>query len=113
MNTNQIARQILPAFFGLNTDRIPSAALCEKEGAYELEVELPGVQKENVDIQIENGILQISATRKRGESEMRFRKEFRVADEIETDSIQAAFENGLLTLSIEKKHTEARKIKIA
>lgn len=121
-----VSNQIIPtAIFGLkdflnafgpaetNTDRTPAAALYETEQGYELEVELPGVHKENIDINVENKQLSIKATRKRGETEWNYKRDFRISDEVDQENLKASFEDGLLKLTLNKKAAAvARKVQI-
>lgn len=122
-----VTNQIIPtAFFGLKdflntfaadnasaTERVPAAALYEREQGYELEVELPGVKKEDVDVHIENNMLTVAASRKRGEQVCSYKREFRVSEEVDQENVKAAFENGLLKLEIQKRQQPtAKKINI-
>lgn len=91
----------------------PVSSINEKENGYEVEVELPGVRKENIEIRIEKNLLSISATRKKGEMEFSYKRDFKISDEIDSNEIKASFENGLLVLELtKKKESEAKKIEI-
>jgi HSP20 family protein len=81
----------------------PRAYVTENKGVYELEVELPGVRKEDIVVNVEKGVLTVKATRKRGEEEYSYERYFRLAEEIDTAAINAAHENGVLRLSIGRK----------
>lgn len=122
-----VTNQIIPtAFFGLKdflntfaadnvsaTERIPAATLYEKEQGYELEVELPGVKKEDTDIRIENNMLTVDAKRQIGEKVCSYKREFRISEEVDQENIKATFENGLLKLEISKRQQpSAKKIQI-
>ena len=82
--------------------------------AYKLEAELPGFKKEDIKIDIENDCLTISAERKEENEENKpnyvkrervygsFSRSFDVSG-IEVDGIQAAYNDGILTLTMPKK----------
>ena len=82
--------------------------------AYKLEAELPGFKKEDINIDIENDCLTISAERKEENEENKpnyvkrervygsFSRSFDVSG-IEVDGIQAAYNDGILTLTMPKK----------
>lgn len=118
--------QLFPAtFFGLKdllnsignegcpTKSVPASFAQEKENAYELEVELPGVHKEDIEIHFENQVLSVSATRKRGESEWKFKRDFRVSENVDTERVKASYENGILLVELpKKKQPDVKKIEI-
>ena len=82
--------------------------------AYKLDAELPGFKKEDIKIDVENDVLTISVERKLDESEKKqdfvkrerfygsFSRSFDVSG-IEVDGIQAAYNDGVLTLTMPKK----------
>ncbi len=87
----------------------------EHENNYELIVDLPGFSKDNINISIENGYLEISAKttsdkeenekgkylrRERFEGE--YRRSFYVGDNITEDEIKASFKNGILKINVPK-----------
>lgn len=95
------------------TNVFPSAAIYETENGFTLEVELPGVKKENVSIQMEKNVLSVKGSRKRGETETTYERSFRVADQIDTEKVSAVMEDGILSISLsKKKEAEAKKIEI-
>lgn len=92
----------------------PKADYYEVENGFVLEVELPGVKKENLDIQVEKNILTVKASRERKENKVNYERSFRLADEIDTENIQVSLENGILTFNLVKKQqAAARKLTVA
>ena len=89
----------------------------EMENGYELSVELPGYKKENVNVTLENGYLNIEAgsnqeTEKKDEAGRVIRRErytgamsrsFYVGEDIKEEDIRAKFTDGILTLTVPKK----------
>ncbi|GIM28905.1 18 kDa heat shock protein [Clostridium polyendosporum] len=95
----------------------------ETDNSYLVEADLPGVEKGSIDIDYANNYLTIKAVRK-SESENttdnfirqerlygEFRRSFYV-DNIDEFNIKAAFNNGVLSITLPKKHTGAYKKKI-
>ena len=93
----------------------------ETDKGYELDVDLPGFKKDEVQVQLKDGYLTISAAKgldkdeedKKGNYIRRERyagsmmRSFYVGDEIKQEDIHAKFENGILQLSIPKKEAKA------
>lgn len=95
----------------------PRADISEDEKSLTVNVELPGIRKEDVKITInEDNVLMIKGEKKReekSESEDRsyirvertfgsFNRSFVLPQNIKTDSINAKFENGVLTITLDK-----------
>lgn len=92
----------------------PSANVREGKNEVLLEMELPGIDPEQVDISIENDMLTVSGEkrqeRREGEEEGRyylverhygsFSRSFSLPPGVDADQVQASFDNGLLTIRI-------------
>lgn len=112
--TRSIARYAAPNANVMRTD------VKETESGYELDVDLPGYKKENVQVELKDGCLIVSAKMEENRDEKDadgkyIRRErysgscsrsFYVGEEIEQEDIRARFEDGILKLSVPKK--EAR-----
>jgi HSP20 family protein len=93
---------------------VPTINTREGESAYHIEVDLPGIKKEEIDIQIEENLLTISGERKVREEvneeeyhkvESRFGKfsrSFTLPKEIDTENIHAESMDGVLEVVIPK-----------
>lgn len=91
----------------------PKADYYEVENGFMLEVELPGVKKENLDVQVEKNIITVKATRERNEGKFTYERSFRLADDIDTENIKVSLENGILAFALSKKQqAAARKLTI-
>ena len=83
-------------------------------------VEIPGVRKEDIDIELDGRNLYISVERKeRKESEgefvsryLGFRRVITLPAEVDEKKVKAEYRNGLLKVVLPKKKGEGRKIKI-
>lgn len=92
----------------------PKAEYYEIENGFMLEVELPGVKKEDIDIQVEKNIVTVKATRERKDGKVTYERSFRLADDIDVDNIKVALENGVLAFTLAKKQqAAARKLTVA
>lgn len=91
----------------------PKAEFYEVENGFTLEVELPGVKKEALDIQVEKNILTVKASRTRRDNTVNYERSFRLADEIDADNIQVSLADGILTFNLVKKQqAAARKLNV-
>jgi len=87
----------------------PKSYLVEDNGIYTLEIELPGVRKEETKVNVEGMLLKVNAMRKRGENEVHYEREFHLSEEVDTSNIKASSENGILTLILQRKPEAASK----
>lgn len=93
----------------------PAVNIVESSDHYRIEVAAPGLAKEDFKITLENEILSISAQKNREtqvEKEnftrrefdfFEFTRSFTLHDTIDQNSIQAAYDNGILTITLSKK----------
>ena len=93
----------------------PAANIHETKEGYHLELSAPGLNKEDIKVNIENGLLTISFDKKeekqseeyktirREFSYRSFKRSFSVDDEVDADNVQAKYENGILKLYLPKR----------
>ncbi|MBS1947518.1 MAG: Hsp20/alpha crystallin family protein [Bacteroidetes bacterium] len=96
----------------------PPVNIHETKDAYHIELSVPGRAKEDFKVHVENGFLAISSEKKeetkqedyktvRREFSFRsFRRNFNLDESVDSNNIQAKYENGLLKLFIPKKEQE-------
>ena len=92
----------------------------EKDNSYHIEMDIPGFDKEDVKIEVNEGVLTIRASKssevkeddknyiKRERSYGEYQRSFTLAD-IDVDNIEAKFEKGMLLISLPKKEQEENK----
>ena len=92
----------------------PRTDLSETEDAYLIHLDLPGLKKEDVEINVHDGTLSISGERGHEEAEEsrtfvrversrgRFYRSFSLPQTINTDGIEASFEDGVLSIEVPK-----------
>ena len=103
----------------------PLMNITEADGEYLVTMDLPGVDKKDVEVNISDGFLTISGERKivNQDSENNrvrcesthgaFSRSFELSTEIVTDKIKAKFKNGVLSITIPKAEeikSDVRKI---
>ena len=103
--------------YGKNAKNIMKTDIREHDTGYELDVDLQGFKKDEINIELENGYLTISAAKGLDKDEQDkkgkyIRKEryagamqrsFYVGDAVTEEDVKAKFEDGILKLSIPKK----------
>ena len=103
----------VPALRGCSSR--PSANIIENNDDYRIELQVPGYRKEDIRIQIENGILSISHEKERDEDQTSvnyvsrefqpadFERSFSLSDRLASDKISARYTDGILEVTIPKK----------
>ena len=78
----------------------------DKENTY-VRAELPGVTREGIAVEIIDGSLSIAATRTQktgaGEETEKLSRLVSIPDEVQADKVTAAYENGILTVTLPRK----------
>lgn len=93
--------------------RMPPVEICETSDAVVLQAELPGIEKEDIEISIEGDELYIKGKRKphdpalrvlHGESDQAdYFRVFSLGEELDSSNVGAGLNNGVLTLTLHKK----------
>ncbi len=104
----------------------PAADLIETEDGFTLEMNLPGYDLANIDVNLEQGVLLVSGFREeeieedkgtyhlRERSWGRFNRSFTVPHTIDPKAVRAEFANGVLMVTMPKApDARARRIEIA
>ncbi len=103
----------------------PAVNTRESDDAYYIEVDLPGVKKEDIDITTEDNVLTISGERKVREevkeeeyykvesSYGKFNRSFTLPEDADVEKIEAHAEDGVLEIKIPKKAEVSKVKKIA
>jgi HSP20 family protein len=98
----------------------PAVDIVEKDNAYVVTAELPGMDEKNIEVKLDNGGLTIKGEKQEEKEEKRkgyhlqersfgsFERYFAVPEGVDTDKIEASFKKGLLTVTLPKK-PEAQK----
>ena len=100
--------------------KVPAVDIIEKDKAYEVSAELPGMDESNIDVKFADGTLTIKGE-KNEEKEAKkkdcylserhfgsFQRTFQVPNGIDPDKIDATFKNGVLTVTLPKSAEAAK-----
>ncbi len=100
----------------------PATDIVEEEEKYILRSDVPGVDKESLNVTVENGILEIEGKTARDHFNLNYTEEspdyayhrkFKLNQEIDSGRINANLENGVLTLELGKSEAlKPRKIEV-
>ena len=89
----------------------PAVDLFEDDQNYFARLELPGVAKKDIEIELENAVLTVSGKSAAGSANeakaATFTRSVSVPDGVRADAITAAYEDGVLTVTLPKQ--ESRK----
>jgi HSP20 family molecular chaperone IbpA len=103
--------------YGKHEKNMMKTDVKEKGDTYEVDIDLPGFQKDEISVSLENGYLSISAAKgldkdeqnKEGKYIRRERyagsmsRSFYVGDGLRQEDVHAKYENGILKLSVPKE----------
>ena len=108
-------------FFPKRERNLMKTDIREKKDKYIVDVDLPGFEKDNIDLTLKNGYLEISAKVEKednNEDEEKFvRRErfygecsrsFYVGEDITEEDIDAEFKNGILKIEVPKKEEQKK-----
>jgi HSP20 family protein len=123
---NSVEKSVDTAPAGELVDFIPKVNTREDENAYYIEVELPGVNKEDVDIKVDGNVLTVSGERKIKEEVKEedyykveskygtFSRSFTLPEKVDVANIQAESQDGIIEIVIPKLKvdTSSKKIEI-
>jgi HSP20 family protein len=94
--------------------KAPAVDIVEKDKAYEITAELPGLDESNIDVKLADGTLTIKGEKRDDREERKqdyylserrygsFQRSFGVPDGVDADKIEASFKNGVLTVTLPK-----------
>ena len=103
--------------YGRHADRVMKTDVTEHEDRYEVDIDLPGFKKDELELNLQNGYLTVTAAKgldkdeKSAEGKLirqeryagAMQRSYFVGQELTEEDIKAKFENGVLTLCIPKK----------
>ena len=99
----------------------PSIDISETDKQYLIDVEVPGMDKKDIELNVENNTLTISGERKfenkeegkqfhRVESSYgSFSRSFSLPDNVNSESVQATYNNGILHITVDKSEQKMKK----
>ena len=107
--------------YGKHAKNIMKTDVKETDNSYELDIDLPGFKKEDINVQLDNGYLTIAASKsleKEDEHEKShyirqerysgsMSRSFYVDNDVKQEEIHAKYEDGILKLAVPKKAAKA------
>ena len=116
---NQLFENALSDFGGASANRFPVDLYEDQNNTY-VRAALPGVNRDDINVEITDGYLTLSATRKSSDGDDKsaesfsFSRAVSVPDEVQTDKISASYENGVLTVTLPKsEEAKPKKVTVA
>lgn len=122
---DDLFRDVAPGFFvkPLHGDPLPAqikVEVRETPQAYQLQAEIPGVNKDDIHVQVDGNVVSLRAEVKQQDSQTdgekllrseRFygavARSFQLPQDIDNTSAKARYDNGVLTLTLPKKSVVA------
>ena len=119
---------LFPSFAGTNSETAAFAGARidwkETPEAHVFKADVPGLKKEEVKVEVEDGnVLQISGERNKEQEEKndkwhrverssgKFLRRFRLPENAKTEQIKASMENGVLTVTVPKDEVKKPEVK--
>ena len=104
---------------------VPPVDIYEDENSISLRLEVPGMKQEDLDIRLENNTLTVRGERKFEKEEKEenfhrierrygsFSRSFTLPNTVDTDKVQADYQDGVLSISLAKRaETKPKQIKV-
>jgi HSP20 family protein len=99
----------------------PAVDILEDDEGIHVKADVAGVKPEDIKVNVENNVLSISGERKLEQEQKRdnyhrverfhgsFSRAFALPDEVDSENVDAKYENGVLTVSLRKRPAAKRK----
>ena len=114
-----------PRTHGEQPTVLPKVNVIEKDEAFHLEAETPGMSKKDVSIEFHNGVLTLKGHREQSSqsdksdyrirefSKQSFARSFRLSDQVDSEKVVARMDQGILKVTLPKKEqAKPKKIEI-
>ena len=99
------------------TSSVMKTDIVEKDGNYELSIEMPGVKKEDIQMELKDGYLNVTASHNTDKEDKdkegriirqervsgSYSRSFYVGNDVRTEDVKASFDNGELIVTVPKE----------
>lgn len=99
------------------TSSVMKTDIVEKDGNYELSIEMPGVKKEDIQMELKDGYLNVTASHNTNKEDTdkegriirqervsgSYSRSFYVGNDVRTEDVKASFDNGELIVTVPKE----------
>lgn len=106
--------------YGKNAKNMMKTDVKETENGYQVAVEMPGFNKDEISVELDKGYLTLTASRNLNQDEQdedgkyirreryagTMQRSFYVGENVQQEDIKARYENGVLTLEVPKEDTQ-------
>ena len=103
--------------YSQGTSSVMKTDIVEKDGNYELSIEMPGVKKEDIQMELKDGYLNVTASHNTDKEDKdkegriirkervsgSYSRSFYVGEDIHTEDVKASFNNGELIVTVPKE----------
>jgi len=109
----------------LGEEWTPAVNFFEKDGSYHVTADLPGINKEDISLTLENGFITVSGKKEFSKEEKEadyyvkesrygsFTRSFKLPGEVHEDKVDANYKDGVLTIVLPKKEdSKTKKIEV-
>jgi len=98
----------------------PAIDLIERENAFEMSADMPGLEEKDIEVKVANGVLTVKGQKEEGKEEKKedfhlrerrftsFERSIRLPETVDVEKIEAKFKNGVLKVTMPKT-AEAQK----
>jgi HSP20 family protein len=99
----------------------PAVDIVDKDNAYEVTAELPGMSEKDIEVKVAGGMLTIKGEKSEEKEEKKkdvyvserrygsFQRSFSVPEDVDADKLEASVKNGVLTVTMPKSAEAKRK----
>lgn len=104
---------------------VPALDLIESDGSFRVEMDLPGVREEDVQISLENGVLEVRAEKKVEERDddeepryverrtTSFARRLHLPGDVDAEGVEATLKDGVLKVTLPKQaHAQPKRIEV-
>ena len=93
---------------------LPPIDFVERDNAYEVHADLPGIDEKDIEVKVSNGVMHIKGEKREEKEEKKedfrirerrfgsFERALRVPETVDVDKIEARFKEGVLTVNLPK-----------
>ncbi len=94
---------------------MPRLDICETEQSYHIEVDMPGINPENLEVKLEKGLLTVVGRREERRDEQKrhvlvqerrfgtFVRSLQLGADVDADKVQARFKDGVVAIEVPKR----------
>lgn len=125
---NQMQREMEQFFQGMEPNNhafLPACEVRNKDDRYLISMDIPGMKKDEIKVELNGNLLSVSGERKSEKEEKKdgqyrsersygyFERSFTVPDQIKAEQITSEYKDGVLNISVPKDQKKTQSIRIS